>query len=492
MSWLSASQTIAFVATLSITTFALFKQLASNFELPLPPGPPGHWLRGNTIPTKFGYRKFEEWTKEYGPVFTLRQGSQTIIIIGRIQAAIDIMEKDGAHTIDRPRSIAAGETLGGGMRVLMTRPGERYKRMRRALHAYLQPKLITNYGPMMAGLAKQLIFDIMEDPVHHQHHVRVYSTSVVTLLSYGVLPSGPDDPDIRATDECQSYFGKNLRPGYWMVDYWPILRYIPGYLKELQDGHLKELGLFKRKLLEVKDRLAHGEEIANCFGKYILEHQEDLELSENESSYLAGSMYGAGSDTTAAAISITVMAAACYPDVQCWVQEELDQALGKGCAPTCADMELLPRTHAFVLETFRWRPVSAGGFAHKAMKDVIWENYCIPKGATIFGNTWAIGRDPEYFPDPEKFDPRRWIDEEGKVREDLKIFPYGFGRRSVFLNISLILWAMTVKSDPTSPIDQLAFTESVNVHPLPFKVIFEPRVADSYDGIKEMLEAYGT
>lgn len=78
-----------------------------------------------------GYRKFEEWIKEYGPVITLRQGSQTIIIIGRIQAAIDIMEKEGAHTIDRPRSIAAGETLGGGMRVVMTRSGERHKRMRR-------------------------------------------------------------------------------------------------------------------------------------------------------------------------------------------------------------------------------------------------------------------------------------------------------------------------------------------------------------------------
>ena len=53
------------------------------------------------------------------------------------------------------------------------------------------------------------------------------------------------------------------------------------------------------------------------------------------------------------------------------------------------------------------------------------KNYCIPKGATVFGNTWAIGRDPEYFLDPEKFDPRRWIDEEGRIREDLKIFPYG-------------------------------------------------------------------
>ena len=30
-------------------------------------------------------------------------------------------------------------------------------------------------------------------------------------------------------------------------------------------------------------------------------------------------------------------------------------------APTVADQEMLPQTAAFVMETFRWRPVSAGG-----------------------------------------------------------------------------------------------------------------------------------
>ena len=74
------------------------------------------------------------------------------------------------------------------------------------------------------------------------------------------------------------------------------------------------------------------------------------------------------------------MAAACYPDAQSWVQKELDQVLGSrgtyalsltrylnfmsscvSIAPMPSDMELLPRTHAYVLETFRWRPVTAGG-----------------------------------------------------------------------------------------------------------------------------------
>ena len=67
-------------------------------------------------------------------------------------------------------------------------------------------------------------------------------------------------------------------------------------------------------------------------------------------------------------------------------------------APTFADQDMLPQTAAFVMETFRWRPVSAGGryiyiiyisnvkfigidkfgflgFAHKATKDIFWVGF---------------------------------------------------------------------------------------------------------------------
>jgi len=77
------------------------------------------------------YRHFEKWTQKFGPIFTIRQGFTTTVVVGRLQAAIDILEKEGAATADRPRSIAAGETLSGGMRVLLTPSGERFKKMRR-------------------------------------------------------------------------------------------------------------------------------------------------------------------------------------------------------------------------------------------------------------------------------------------------------------------------------------------------------------------------
>ncbi|KAG2097937.1 uncharacterized protein F5147DRAFT_763302 [Suillus discolor] len=81
--------------------------------------PPGHWLLGNTMPKSHAPFQFVRWTEQYGPVFSLKQGHRIFVIIGRHQAAIDIMEKEGANLADRPRSIAAQETLSDGLRVVL-------------------------------------------------------------------------------------------------------------------------------------------------------------------------------------------------------------------------------------------------------------------------------------------------------------------------------------------------------------------------------------
>lgn len=43
----------------------------------------------------------------------------------------------------------------------------------------------------------------------------------------------------------------------------------------------------------------------------------------------------------------------------------------------------------------------------------------------------GIARDPEAYPDPHKFNPDRWLDEQGNFKEDMSFCNYGFGRRCV-------------------------------------------------------------
>ena len=188
-------------------------------------------------------------------------------------------------------------------------------------------------------------------------------------LAYGKNPKSYEDPEILAVNRCLSRLGNTLRPGVWKVDVFPFLRfesicylpnvashllcrYIPGYLTELHDGHAEELTLFKQQLQGIRLSMVcfylgcflairltelisdgnikeKGQETPQSFGKYLLERQQELELNDNETAYLAGSMFGAGSDTTASAISISIMAAACFPKAQAKVQEELDNMIGK-------------------------------------------------------------------------------------------------------------------------------------------------------------------
>lgn len=69
------------------------------------------------------------------------------------------------------------------------------------------------------------------------------------------------------------------------------------------------------------------------------------------------------------------MAAATHPKEQALLHEELDRIVGRGRdgrPPTYEDKDRLIRCMAFVTESFRWRPVTSGGFPHKAVKDVVW------------------------------------------------------------------------------------------------------------------------
>ncbi|PBK80852.1 cytochrome P450 [Armillaria gallica] len=466
-------------------------------KLPLPPGPPRHWLFGSEISTETPYLRYEELTQKYGPIFSMRRGMTDIIVIGRYEPALEIMEKENAILQDRPRSIAVQETLCRNMRMLMMRAGERYKRFRRAVQSQLHPRVIQTYQPLQVKNAVNLVMDLLDDPSQHIEHAKRYAASVIITLTYG-KPSTTtySDPLVQKIMMFMRRFGTVARQGAYWVDTVPILRYVPGYLSDLHKWHKEELAFSRSSVDTVKDKISRNEEIIKPnFVQNLLEKNAEYQMNEDEIAFLSGGLFLAGADTTASAISIMMMAAACFPEAQRKVQAQLDTVVGPHRVPTYADESDLPFVTAFIYECYRWRPVTAAGFPHRATKDIIWQGYRIPAGATVIGSHWSIGRSPEVFPDPEDFRPERWLDSEGAVRDDLKSLNFGFGRRvcpgqhlankSLFITTAFVLWAFRLKQMDDSPINTLAFTPTVNLHPLPFKLQFETRI--SVDELKQIL-----
>ncbi|KAH7904937.1 cytochrome P450 [Hygrophoropsis aurantiaca] len=479
------------LVTLAATSVAtlLYKGLvSSNKGAPLPPGPPPRRFWEKPLPTTNIARTLADLVTEYGPVVSIRQGSQVTVIIGRTQAAWEIMEKEGSALVDRPRSIAVGEILSRGMRILLERSGDRFRRLRRAVHASLQPKAADTYQPIQLENARDVILDILDDPKGHQDHARRYAASVILRVTYGkTTPTSVNDQEIRRIQKIGRHFQSAIRPGAYLVERFPLLRYVPGYTKELDYWHEEELKLFTEQVDRVKGEMAKN--IAGpSFVKTLVENSDNHQLSDDEMAYLAGSLFGAGSDTTANVITTLIMVAACHPEAQARVQQEIDMVVGRDKLPSFDDQDSLPQLQAFVQEALRWRPITPIGFAHRATRDVIWNGMCIPEGASVIGCHWAITRDPELFPNPETFDPQRWLTKDGSFRSDIRTFTYGFGRRicpgqhvanrSIFINAALLLWSFRMAQNPAAPVNTMAFGDGIIAKALPFEVEFTPRTEE--------------
>lgn len=453
--------------------------------LPLPPGPPRSWFWHSAMPSKNVTHTITQWIQEYGPVVSVRQGSQVSVIIGSVETANNIMEKEGSALVDRPHAIAADEMFSQNMRLVLIRVGSRFRRFRKAAHVQLQPMAVEAYRDIQSEDAKQLVCDILKAPEKHQEHVKRFSNSVILRMTYGKsTPTANTDPEVVAMKRVVERFGIVMQPGAFLVDRIPILRYVPWYGRQLKAWFREEHELVLGQMERVKMEIASG--IAGpSFMRTLLE-QHGHQLSKTEMSFLGGTLFGAAADNISAAITTAILASACHPEAQARVQEQLDTVVGRERAPSFEDVQRLTELRAFMHESLRWRPVVPLGFPHRATRDIIWNEFRIPAGATVYGCHWAISHDATVFPDPENFDPQRWVEPCGHIRSDLKSFPFGFGRRvcpgqhlasdSILITLAYLLWAFRILEPKDAPIDRWAFEENVIAHAQPFSVMFSPRL----------------
>ncbi|KAG1731428.1 cytochrome P450 [Suillus lakei] len=459
----------------------------SESGLPLPPSPPTWRLGGHFLPQRHSSLTIAGWIGEYGPLITIRSKLEKIVIVGRYKAAVDIMENQGKLTADRPRMIAAGEMFGGGMGIGFAYWGDRFRRMRRALHTHLQPKAAETYQPLQMSHVKDTVLGILDDPHNFQNHVVTYAATTIMKIAYGKTTStAATDSSVVEIRRFVKTISAVVRPGAYLVDSIPWLKHLPWYGRDLKRGFERTKKLNLGQLNRVREQMQSDVDIGSSFVKYILQNNHLYGLSETEMAFLGGSFFAAGSETTSTAICTVLMAAACFPEEQAQVQAELDAVIGRHRAPTFSNQQSLPRLQAFISEALRWRPpLPTGALAHRTTHD---ENYCIPAGTTIFGNHWSISRDPDAYPEPDAFRPQRWIDDQGLLRDDLKFFPYGFGRRvcpgqhvasrSVFINSLLILWAFQLTLDPTKPLDDMGLMIGEKSDK-PCTIEFETRIPES-------------
>jgi cytochrome P450 len=178
----------------------------------------------------------------------------------------------------------------------------------------------------------------------------------------------------------------------------------------------------------------------------------------------------AGHETTANALTWAFVLLAAHPDVEERLCAELDAVLG-GRAPALADLPRLPYTAAVMQEALRLYP-PVWKAERQAIADDVVAGYRVPAGTLIGVTTHTLHRNPRYWPEPERFDPGRFLGERSEGRPRCAYLPFGAGPRvcigAAFAQMegTIILAMIAQRFRLVMPADQVVPIEpAVTLHP---------------------------
>jgi cytochrome P450 len=135
-------------------------------------------------------------------------------------------------------------------------------------------------------------------------------------------------------------------------------------------------------------------------------------------------IFSAGHETTANLLSWSLYLLAGHPDVLAKLREELDRVL-QGKVPDTEDLQQLVYAKAVLNESMRLRP-PAGILLRKVNEDTEVDGYSLRAGRLAIFSIFNIHHHPDFWPQPERFDPERFLIPENR---QFSFIPFGKGER---------------------------------------------------------------
>ncbi|KAF9261358.1 cytochrome P450 [Marasmius fiardii PR-910] len=465
----------------------------------LPPGPRALPLIGNLldIPSRHEWVTYNEWGKRYNSdIIHFEFAGTSTIVLNSAEAINDLLEKRSNIYSSRPRFTMVNEVIGWDWAVFAMPYGKAWNARRKLIHQEFNPKQSERYEPQTIKSVQNLLVGLLREPDDFYRLLRHMAGSTILSITYGISAE-VDDPAIDTADRALLGLIAAATPGSFLVDYLPILKYVPLWFPGASfKVKAKEWGKDVDKMLNepfdtIKREIADGTN-KPCFVSYCFDRKEEDGVDETMVRDSAGAMYTAGTDTTVCALRVFILTMVCYPKTQQKAQEEIDRVVGKDRLPSLEDKSMLPYVMAILFEVMRWQPVNPLALAHLVTEEDEYKGFRIPKDSVVLGNIWSVLRDPKlYGTDTDTFRPERFLTEDGKLDPNVPepVMFYGAGRRicpgrhfantNMFAAIASILHSFNItkaKDEHENEVQPtLEFEGALQNRPVPFRCEIKPR-----------------
>jgi cytochrome P450 len=385
-----------------------------------PPGPKGRMLVGVLPEFRKNAPEFlRRVADEYGDLAYLPLGRQRIYLVSQPEWIRDILVAHQSNFRKSRMLERARVLLGDG---LLTSEGEFHKRQRRLAQPAFHRDRLAGYGAAMTGCAVRCrdrwkagdTFDAAREMMR-------LTLAIVGRTLFSVDVTSEADEIGVALSQVLELFDAVLLP-------------FSEWLEKLPLPSVRRFERARARLDQtiygiIAERRASRADMGDLLSMLLLAQDEEGEggMTDKQVRDEALTLFLAGHETTANALTWTWYLLSQNPEAEAKFHQEIDTVLASRL-PGYEDLPQLRYAEMVLAEAMRLYP-PAWGIGRRAIQDYRIGDYTIPAQSILLMSPYVVQRDPRWFPDPERFDPNRWLPENAAERPKFSYFPFGGGAR---------------------------------------------------------------
>ena len=412
--------------------------------------PPDHWLLGELYSFRERPLATVERARDFDDIVRWRIGPYSFVQVNQPDLVREVLvsKAQAFHKTPRNKQIFR-EIMGEG---LLVSDGEYWRRQRRLVQPAFHRSRIENYGQVMVDYARQMLADWKDGE-------QVNLNREMLQLTLGIVCKTLFDAELE--DEVYERVDRSLDVVLQRAnDRFGRVVSLPNWLPTPTNLRAKRaIRDLKEVVMEIiETRRREGVDTGDLMSMLLFPPSDEEAMSDQQVRDETMTLFLAGHETTANALTWAWTLLARHPEVEGRLQQEIERVLGDR-PPTVEDLESLTYTDWVVQEALRLYP-PAWIIGRQAVEPVDLDGYHLAEGTIVFISQWALHRDGRFFDQPTEFRPERFAPDRAESIPRYAFIPFGGGPRIcignnfAMMEAQLVLAAMVQKVTLELPPDQ--------------------------------------
>lgn len=449
------------LTTILLSIYYFYKVSRKNkdpkYFFNVPYGPRAWPLVGNLLQLGLKpYQTLYKWSNTYGPIFRIYLGSQEVVVLNGTSIIREALQNSAEEFAGRPELYMIHATL-KGKGIISSPYNKDYDEHKKFLinsfsrfarrRSSLEITCLESVSDILNEYRERLDDTFVSSSEQIKNKLSQIASQNVLTITFG---SRMDDKHkfSKLVDLITANFkNTSVAAAY---NFFPLARIFKSSILK----NVMKCSEFLNSLVSQRMENFDPNGVHNITDAYLTELLQNMGLTQefkpnqnistlsksrgryksfsfDHLSSMVQDLFVAGTETISNTLNWSIIYVTYFQDCQRKVHEEIDRTLGREKFPCELDRARMHYVEAFINETLRFHCAGPILIPRSTTSPTKLRGYFLPENTFVMVNMWSCMRDEDYWEEPDKFNPDRFLDENGCFRcDNPAMMPFSIGKRA--------------------------------------------------------------